>query len=210
MADATDIADADAPAPRTRMRPALSVRNLADQSGGTVCDVLLGVPAFHPAAQGAASGVSATLGFQRVCEGVAAILAKLGVIGAVNAPEAIPAMAELVEHEEAMSVYDANTIRLVVNGMIETCAYHVARYAEAKGLTVPYACRVSGPFAVVDGALVELPAHARVLPGVAVTELAAAFQRWADALATMAALVNAEIPEIPVSAPVAGKDATAA
>lgn len=193
----------DKPAVRTRVKPALTMNHLDDRSGGTIVDTLLGVTAFHGAPDNVAGTLSARKAFARVADGVAEIIAKAApeIALPITVNAVIPEMGEVVGDDVGLSVEEANSARVVLNGYIETAAYLVSASAARRGVFAPFRSHVGGDFMVADGKLAafDIQHHESARPGLGKAEMDAALARWADCLATLAMVVNAAAPEVPAS-----------
>lgn len=190
------MTDTTAAPARTRTKPALTMAFLPDNSGGAIVDTLYGVTPLEAGVVALASPVSARLGFAKVAVACGEIIAKVAPeIKLPFTPSGeIKAMAEIVESDDvALDMEEANTLRLACNGFVETAAYYVQRFAETKGISIPYRSDVAGDFMVKDGALVTFPEIA-IEPsqrGLTKSDMDLAVSRWADCIATMAAVANA-------------------
>lgn len=192
------------PTSRPRSRPALSMNHLTDNSGGRVVDVLLGVTAFHGAGEALAGAVSSRKAFARIADGVAEIVAKVApeVKLPIEVNGTIADAGDVKLDDVGLSIEEANFARLRINGYIETAAHLVATHAAGKNVPVTYRSHVGGDFVLVDGALLpfEVTSLEASRPGLGKAEMDAALARWADCLATLANIVNAE--PIPLPEPV--------
>lgn len=182
------------PTVRRRQPPALTMNHLSDGSGGRVLDTLHPVTTFH-GSEVVAGSLSTRKAFTRIVEAVGEIIAKVAPDVSIGAEVngALPEIGRAIESDVGMSLTQANEVRLTLNGYIETAAHLTALYAAQKGVSVPYRNHVSGDFMVADGKLRAFtPAdEAPARPSVGLAEMNEALARWADCIATIAAVVNA-------------------
>lgn len=180
---------------RTRLKPALSMNHLADMSGGTVVDVMKPVTAFTAHHDNLASPIAARHAFAKVFDGVCEIIAKTNPEIALpkSLDGEIKELGEIISHEVGMPITEANANRVRLNGYLASAAFLVNKFAVAKGIDVPYRSDLVGDHFISGGELTPLAVeHEKPsIPGLTKSEMDAALHRWADCLATLAAVVNA-------------------